>query len=691
MANCSKENSPFFSDTSNYIEIDRSDKPSARLQKINQPVNFTGMKSNQAGDITSLSFTLEYLLAPPVVDGVRVQATHLVYKSQKLYLSYNTNGDVIRGGLEVVDFGNPNDPRVTTTGVRDAEFGSLEIFTDSNTGKSYLMMAGAGYSESGRFGGQLRRFELDAQGYPLLNPEITDIAGYAATDVNRLGLVSGTQGGFFTLDEESLGFASLQADFEDARSVSFNPLTGEYVVLLGNPGRLVTGLPNKSQIIDLGGISYEGTKAIVRIGDGYAYAALGDGGMKVVDLANNQIIGSLVRPEIPSGANPRNYVTNSVSVNDSGLLFIANGAAGVYVAQKDEAGQFEVIGILDLDASVNYIESQGDYLFVAAGERGIAIIRMQGINDAKPLVTTHQPAYDAITAFTAQASGQVDQNGASEILNKGFCWNTLGSPSIQDYHTNQGPGAGSFLSNLIGLNENTKYYLRAYVTNSKGTYYGSEVEFSTISAAIQNGEFTDPRDGKVYRTIQLGSQEWMAENLSWLPAVSPVASGSLVDPFYYVYDYNGFKLDQAKNMTSFKTYGVLYNWTAAMGACPEGWHLPSDREWAELEQNLGMDAEDILTERFRNTGSVGAKLKSEAGWFEEGNGNNSSDFSALPSGYRGRGGTYNYQGSNTNFWTSSETEFMAICRGLYYFNDGAYRSNWYKSAGFSVRCLKNIP
>ncbi|MEA1876625.1 MAG: FISUMP domain-containing protein [Bacteroidota bacterium] len=688
LSNCVKDDL-FKFDDSIYVMLDKPDRPTDRLDFINDPIPFKKFKGSQATSGDELTFTLEYLLNSPVVDGASVQATHIVYKSEKLYLSYNSYGDLIRGGMEVVDFANPGDPKVMAVGIRDAEFSSLDIHTNSTTGKSHLIMAGAGFNAQGAVGSQIRIFDLDPSGYPLMNPEIIDLGGFTATDINALGVVTGTQGGFYEIDEQGLNSAYYITDLEDARSVAYNPDNGEYVALLGNPGRLVTGLPANQNTSQLDGISFEGTKAIVRIRDGLAYAALGDGGLRVIDLSSGLITASINRPEIPSGQNERNYVTNGVSVNESGHVFIANGAAGVYVAKITDLGHIEILGYLDLDASVNYVESYGNYLFVAAGEKGVAIIRMEGLNGPLPVVDTRAPDKDGITDNSAVGGGSVDQNGGEEVLNKGICWSTDSQPTIFDFRTSHGPGEGSFVSNLTGLMPGTRYYLRAYATTSIATYYGEENSFSTLGSGQEFSVFTDQRDGQVYRYTEIGQQIWMTENLAYLTDVSPVASGSLIAPFYYVYNYNGFNVEQAKASSSYQNYGVLYNWNAAKVSCPDGWHLPSDQEWIEMERFLGMDGNEALANRFRNTGMVGDQLKTTSGWFNEENGSNSSGFSALPAGYRVRGGEYKSQGSYASYWTADEDGFMAISRGLYYFNDGVYRANWYKSAGFSVRCIKD--
>ena len=101
-------------------------------------------------------------------------------------------------------------------------------------------------------------------------------------------------------------------------------------------------------------------------------------------------------------------------------------------------------------------------------------------------------------------------------------------------------------------------------------------------------ECIDP-DGRSYETILIGNQIWMAENLAYLPAVSPSINGSPTEKHYYVYGYEGSTTTQAKNHSNYQQYGVLYNWEAALTACPDGWRLPSYADWLILEKQMGME------------------------------------------------------------------------------------------------------
>ena len=210
-----------------------------------------------------------------------------------------------------------------------------------------------------------------------------------------------------------------------------------------------------------------------------------------------------------------------------------------------------------------------------------------------------------------------------------------------------------------------------------------------------SGTFSDTRDFHIYKWVQIGEQIWMAENLAYLPSVSPSSEGSDTDPFYYVYNYEGSNIDEAKANLYYSTYGVLYNWESARTACPSGWHLPSDAEWKKLEMFLGMSSSDINLEGSRESGSIGRVLKSTSGWYLDSNGNNRSGFNALPAGDRNNPDGFVNFGEITGFWSSTEGPIIgdtwesAWQRWLCYFYQGVYRNGTFRETGISVRCIKD--
>jgi uncharacterized protein (TIGR02145 family) len=177
----------------------------------------------------------------------------------------------------------------------------------------------------------------------------------------------------------------------------------------------------------------------------------------------------------------------------------------------------------------------------------------------------------------------------------------------------------------------------------------------SVDSEIKGGVFTDSRDGKKYRTVKIGTQTWIAENLNY------AASGSKC------YD------NKPENCAK---YGRLYDWATAKNVCPSGWHLPSKSEYETLDKYVGGEI------------VAGKKLKAKRGWYENGNGTDEFDFSALPGGIGYSGGNFYSVGDRGYWWSASEiTSYYAYYRGMSYFNN---YTDWYdgeKHRLLSVRCV----
>ena len=210
------------------------------------------------------------------------------------------------------------------------------------------------------------------------------------------------------------------------------------------------------------------------------------------------------------------------------------------------------------------------------------------------------------------------------------------------------------------------------------------------------GTLTDDRDGQTYKTVKIGDQVWMAENLNYR-YIQQTDDGAEEDSSSYCYN------DDPANCAK---YGRLYLWSAAMdsagiipgntangcgywdncnlgnvkvrGVCPEGWHLPDTTEWNALFNAVG------------GKETAGIMLKSTEGWKKNGNGSDSYFFSALPAGYRYYAGDFYRESSGANFWSSTQNNSLfAYHMYLYYDDDNAYLGGETKRNGFSVRCLKD--
>ena len=208
----------------------------------------------------------------------------------------------------------------------------------------------------------------------------------------------------------------------------------------------------------------------------------------------------------------------------------------------------------------------------------------------------------------------------------------------------------------------------------------------------------DSRDGQTYKTVKIGDQTWMAENLNF----NPGQGGSGDTKYDWSWCYN----DEPKNCA---VAGRLYSWAAAIdsvklatdadnpqdcgygkecdlasrpatlvqGICDKGWHLPTKAEWNALFAAVGDES------------TAGKVLKSQTGWYSNGNGTDTFGFSALPAG-KEDDGDFSYDGNYAVFWSSTEDDsYGAYYVALLYGYDIAYLDDGYKNYGFSVRCLKD--
>ena len=174
------------------------------------------------------------------------------------------------------------------------------------------------------------------------------------------------------------------------------------------------------------------------------------------------------------------------------------------------------------------------------------------------------------------------------------------------------------------------------------------------SAEITYGTLTDERDGKTYKTVVIGKQTWMAENLNYESRYS------------YCYE------DKAENCAK---YGRLYMWDAAMEACPSGWGLPSLEEFQALVAAVG------------GYPVAGKALKSTEGWKDGGNGTDDYGFSALPAGYMQEDSTSHNVGEYAQFWSTSGTTWVYQLEAAFD-NDSSFLFSVYRGFALSVRCLK---
>lgn len=208
-------------------------------------------------------------------------------------------------------------------------------------------------------------------------------------------------------------------------------------------------------------------------------------------------------------------------------------------------------------------------------------------------------------------------------------------------------------------------------------------EIKTESQAVVTAKENQSDEDNDY-TIKVETQVWQIRNLDVdhfangdpIPEARTPEEWSRADankrPAWCYYDG-----DPANG----EVYGKIYNWYAVndpRGLAPKGWHIPTNKEWALLIEFLGGEV------------TAGSSLKNTVGWFDNGNGNNSSGFSGNPGGYRNPDGTYGPPAKYGNWWSSTEyNTYSAWYYLLSYVNESVGRSSYSKGCGISVRCIRD--
>jgi uncharacterized protein (TIGR02145 family) len=208
-------------------------------------------------------------------------------------------------------------------------------------------------------------------------------------------------------------------------------------------------------------------------------------------------------------------------------------------------------------------------------------------------------------------------------------------------------------------------------------------DMDAVKKLIAAGADINQEGDVTYKTITIGTQEWMSENLN----TDRFRNGDPIPEAKTDEDWEElrwekqpawcyYELDPANG----EKYGRLYNWFAVndpRGLAPEGWRIPGDEDWDALRKHLVI-------------GIAGKKMKSAEGWKDGGNGTNVSGFNGLPSGYRDFDGSFNSIGSEGYWWSSAGSDNQwASCRYINADDDYLHKHNMPKHAGLSVRCIKD--
>ncbi len=300
-----------------------------------------------------------------------------------------------------------------------------------------------------------------------------------------------------------------------------------------------------------------------------------------------------------------------------------------------------------------------------------------------PIVTTNP--ITNITPVSAFTGGTVVTDGGA-IYAVGICWSISESPTDEDNQSGFGPGVSYFTASATNLDPDTKYYLRAYAINKAGIAYGNQLEFTTthdfgqiiFNDGLTYGTVTDI-DGNPYKTVQIGSQVWMAENLKTkrlndgtpIPEITGNADWSNQNSLSFCWYKNSESTYKA-------IFGALYNWYAVNTGklCPIGWYVPGGFP----STALGAQMKEVGTTHwpYPNSGAT-----------------NETGFTSIPGGYRNLYGEFELMGDQAYWWTATrynnpEQPNSAYFRYQVSSDDGVHAMFARNVTGFSVRCVKNV-
>ncbi len=329
-----------------------------------------------------------------------------------------------------------------------------------------------------------------------------------------------------------------------------------------------------------------------------------------------------------------------------------------------------------------------------------------------PMVTVTTDPVSMISRTSGLCRGSLINEGTDTVIAFGFCWSTKPQPDFADnkivpqFMTHGNTINGTYQGELRGLSPGATYYVKAYAITVENKIYGKEESFTTKPAAAHTTfnpgltyQSVSDIDGNNYKTIKIGTQEWLAENLKTtrlndgtaIPLVTDNEKWSRMNTPAYCW-YNN---DEAvfKNI-----YGGYYNWYAVNSGklCPAGWHVPAEDDWKVFKLFLGMTQEQITAGYFPET-TAGKKIKETGSynWTEENiSATNESGFTALPGGSRNDvNETFGGEGGGAGWWSASPlpyTGYYAYSHWVISSEDWFYRSDMLSTTyGLNVRCVKN--
>lgn len=357
-----------------------------------------GSNDEQAGDYP---LTLVARVdAPSYSGGENLGASHMHLDGDFAYISYNTVEDGYAGAIDIIDVSDPNDPTVTSrlyytnVDVNAIQYSDGYVYAVGgvDSEQSTLATANSILAKIPASGGRL---DISA------GIEYAFQEGFNATDVKVNGnsvLVGSGKDGYLVAYNKSDLSIQKEAAFADLRSIAIDN-NNEVAILDGSIGvSFLDADFNSTRDIAIDSDFGDFSKRTIAISDSEVIVSEGSKGAGIYSKASGNFIKHLPILINPEDTEPTDIVTNAVAVNEN-VVLMANGGAGLCLSE-DQGDNTELVGVIDLNGSINYVASKGDYILAASGKAGLQIVKLNRPDATLVDRCSDLPAYSGSSTVT---------------------------------------------------------------------------------------------------------------------------------------------------------------------------------------------------------------------------------------------------------------------------------------------------
>jgi len=376
--------------------------------------SFANKADEQAGDYP---LTLVAQVKSPIYQGnTSLTASHVYVEGSYAYVSYNSVGEDFFGAIDIINISNPNNPRLTSRlfylnadiNAVQYENGYVYVAGGVNAETSVRATSNSFVAKIPSSGGRFNIGGGITYGFQ---------EGYNANDVlvdgGNVFVTSGREGSLTAYNKDDLKIQD-EVPFSDLRSLSKN---GGNIALL-NAGSGISILDSNFQLIkeipidtDFGAV----TKKTIDFSGDKIVVAEANKGAGVYSYSSGSLLEYIPILINPQGVAESDIVTNAVAYNED-VIFMANGGAGLCLSE-DNGNNADIVGIIELEGSINYVASKGDYIFAASGKEGLQIIKLNRPSEGLAARCATLPAYQGSSKLVVNTGQDVAFRGSKRFNN----------------------------------------------------------------------------------------------------------------------------------------------------------------------------------------------------------------------------------------------------------------------------------